>query len=129
MDAASPAARDVLAARLTDPDIGTRCEALLARAKAGDCRAVAVLGPAAGLWPEDRLDEREVRICRDPRAHRLADDRRASSVGGQGEARAHCRIDLYGIKNAGLGPAVDLRPRGLRTFGHSASGRSLRCSP
>jgi HEAT repeats len=39
VDAASPAAKDALAARLTDPDDDTRCEALVALAKTGDSRA------------------------------------------------------------------------------------------
>jgi hypothetical protein len=40
-----------------------------------------------------------------------------------------CLMDLYGIQNAGLRAALDLRPRGLHNSGHAASGRSLRCSP
>jgi hypothetical protein len=39
VSAASPAAKDALAARLTDSDDDTRCEALLALAKTGDTRA------------------------------------------------------------------------------------------
>jgi hypothetical protein len=72
VDAASPAARDALAARLTDPDDGTRCEALLALAKAGDSRAVEVLQERLDCGPDDRLDEREVQAAAelaDPTLH------------------------------------------------------------
>jgi HEAT repeats len=74
MDAASPAARDALAARLADPDRGTRCEALLALAKAGDSRAATVLQQRLDCGPEDRLDEREVQAAAelaDPTLHPL----------------------------------------------------------
>lgn len=53
VDAASPEAREALAARLTDPDDDTRCEALLALAQTGDSRALAVLLQRLAGGPED----------------------------------------------------------------------------
>jgi HEAT repeat protein len=55
VDAASPEVRDALAARLTDPDDDTRCEALLALAKTGDSRAGAVLQQRLIFDPDDVL--------------------------------------------------------------------------
>lgn len=51
MDAASPGARDALAARLTDPDDDTRCEAVLALAKTGDSRAGTACSSGSSLTP------------------------------------------------------------------------------
>ena len=55
VDAASPEAKDALAARLTDPDDDTRCEALLALAKTGDPRAGAALQQRLVFDPDEVL--------------------------------------------------------------------------
>ena len=62
VDAASPAAKDALAARLGDSDDDTHCETLFALAKTGDSRAVASL--KLRLVPSD--DEADVPPGRGP---------------------------------------------------------------
>lgn len=60
MDAASPGAKDALAARLTDPDDDTRCEALLALAKTGDSRAGTALQQRLVFDPDECVFQLEL---------------------------------------------------------------------
>lgn len=74
VDAASPEVKDALAARLTDPDDDTRCEALLALAKTGDSRAGAVLQQRLVFDPDDvlfRLELLAAAELADPNLHPL----------------------------------------------------------
>jgi hypothetical protein len=75
VDAASPAARDALAARLTDPEGDIRYEALWALAQTGDSRALAVLVQRlAGGLEGPSLHLQEVRAAAelaDPLLHPL----------------------------------------------------------
>jgi hypothetical protein len=74
VDAASPAAKDALAARLTDPDDDTRCEALVALAKTGDSRAGSDLRQRLAVDPTDLLFLLEARAAAelaDPELHPL----------------------------------------------------------
>ena len=74
VDAASPEAKDALAARLTDPDDDTRCEALLALAKTGDARAGTALQQRLVFDPDKvlfRLELLAAAELADPNLHPL----------------------------------------------------------
>jgi hypothetical protein len=73
VDADSPEVKDALAARLTDPDDDTRCEALLALAKTGDSRVGAALQQRLGFDPDDvfRLELLAAAELADPNLHPL----------------------------------------------------------
>ncbi|WGL51637.1 HEAT repeat domain-containing protein [Nocardioides sp. BP30] len=72
--ASSPEARDALAARLSDPDAKTRCEALLALASVGDERALAAVEERLGADDTDDIYELELEAAAalaDPRLYPL----------------------------------------------------------
>ena len=74
VDATSPEVKDALAARLTDPDDDTRCEALLALAKTGDARARTALRERLVFDPDDvvfRLELLAAAELADPNLHPL----------------------------------------------------------
>jgi HEAT repeat protein len=74
MDADSPEAKDALAARLTDPDDDTRCEALLGLAKTGDSRAGTALQQRLVFDPDILLFRLELLAAAelaDPNLHPL----------------------------------------------------------
>jgi HEAT repeats len=74
VEAALPQAKDALAARLTDPDDDTRCEALLALAKTGDSRAGTALQRRLVYEPDEvlfRLELLAAAELADPNLHPL----------------------------------------------------------
>jgi hypothetical protein len=74
LSTASPEVQEALAARLTDPDDDTRCEALLALAKTGDSRAGTAVQErlvADAAEPRFLLEVRAAAELADPKLHPL----------------------------------------------------------